>query len=70
MKTKNTHGCYDHTSNEDQKAMFIARLFASIVMIAALAVLTITALYLRELQKQDADLKTRTEYIESGHSEL
>lgn len=70
MKTKNNHGVYDHTSPHDQKSMLIARLLASAIMIAALTSLLLTAIYLREIQKQDADLKARTEYIEQSHSEL
>lgn len=56
----------EHLSPQDQKALIIARFFASIVMIVALTVLALTALYLRELKDQDK----RIEYIESGHSEI
>lgn len=66
MKTKNNHGVYDHTNTEDQKAMFKARLFAALVTIAALTILTITALYLKQLNDRDK----RIEYIEQTHIEL
>lgn len=60
----------EHLSPQDQKALIIARFFASIAMIIALTVLTLTALYLKRLNQEDADLKARIEYIEETHSEL
>lgn len=56
----------EHLSPQDQKALIIARFFASVVMIVCLVVLTFTALYLRELKEQDK----RIEYINELHSEL
>lgn len=66
MKTKNTHGCFDHTIDCDQKALFIARLFAGLVMFIGLATLLVVALYFKQINDRDK----RTEYIESLHSEI
>lgn len=66
MKTKNTHGVYDHTSPHDQKALFISRVLALLVMLGALIALLFVGLYFKQLNDQDK----RTEYIEQYHSEL
>jgi hypothetical protein len=56
----------DNLSRSDQKALFIARFFAGLVMFISLSTLLVIAIYFRELNDQDK----RTEYIESGHSEI
>lgn len=66
MKTKNTHGVYDHMSHSDQKALFISRVLALLVMLGSLIALLFVGLYLKQLNDQDK----RTEYIEQSHSEL
>jgi len=66
MKTKNTHGCFDHTNDSDQKALFIAHFFAGLVIFIGLAALLVVALYFKQLNDQDK----RTEYINELHSEL
>lgn len=66
MKNKNTHGIYDHTSPDDQKALFISRVLALALMVAYLVFLILTALYFKQINDQDK----RTEYIEQSHSEL
>jgi len=66
MKTKNTHGCFDHISTDDQKSIFIAGFITAVAMTAVLATLLAVCLYLKQLNDQDK----RTEYIETGHSEI
>lgn len=66
MKTKNTHGCFDHIDESDQKAMFIARFFAALAIVVTMFTLLAVGLYFKQLNDQDK----RTEYIETGHSKI
>lgn len=68
MKPLNNHGVYDHNSPNDQKEMLKARILCVLIMIAALATLLLTALYLREIKKRDAE--SREIYIQELHSEI
>lgn len=66
MKTKNTHGCYDHIDRTDEKALFKSIAICALIIAALLFTLYKAGMHIKELNDQDK----RTEYIESGHSEL
>jgi len=64
MKTKNTHGVFNHVDDEAESAIFKRAL---IIVVCALAI-TLIGIFYAQKAKQDQD--KRTEYIEQSHSEL
>jgi hypothetical protein len=66
MKTKNTHGCFDRIDKEDEKPLFKSIIISGIIVLCLLFTLYKAGQHIKELNDQGK----RTEYIESGHSEI
>lgn len=64
MKTKNTHGCFDHLAEEAENAILKR------VLIIVTCILAITIIGIFYAQKAKYDQDKRTEYIDELHSEL
>lgn len=64
MKTKNTHGVFNHIDDESNSAILKRGL---IIVVCALAI-TLIGIFYAKKAKNDQD--KRTEYIEQSHSEL
>lgn len=64
MKTKNTHGCFDHLADEAENAILKS------VLIVVTCILAITLIGIFYAQNVKLDQYKRTEYINELHSEL
>lgn len=66
MKTKNTHGVFNHIDKEDEKPLFKSIIISGIIIFCFIFMLYKAGQHIKELNDQDK----RTEYIEQTHSEL
>lgn len=64
MKTKNTHGVFNHLEDEAENAI----LKRVLIVVTCILAITLIGIFYAQNVKYDQD--KRTEYIESGHSDI